>query len=220
MLPEKPKALDPKKVSILIIDDDRQSQLALHHVLDSEGWRVRISPMASQGLSELATGKWTLAIVNVSMIGVEGEQFDTLRAISLAPASEGEQRRTRILFLVPELAIEFALPALERDRLPFAVKPVNLGDFLEKVSDLMMESQTLLKPIRRVKYEFAEEERRRKDRRLGDDRRGKPMFATHESYEFSEEEISEYEAKEAEAAKARRAAAEASIKDLGRDKKS
>ena len=41
------------EVGILIIDDDIVSQRALKNVLDSEGWRVRIVPLASHAMAEV-----------------------------------------------------------------------------------------------------------------------------------------------------------------------
>ena len=43
------------EVGILIIDDDVVSQRALKNVLDSEGWRVRVAPLASEAMAELAS---------------------------------------------------------------------------------------------------------------------------------------------------------------------
>ena len=45
------------EVGILIIDDDVVSQRALKNVLDSEGCRVRVAPLASEAMAELAS-RW------------------------------------------------------------------------------------------------------------------------------------------------------------------
>lgn len=182
--------------SILIIDDDQHSYMALHHVLDSEGWRVHIVPLASQGLAELARGEWTLAIVNVALTGLEGDWFTTLTDLSQSAAAEGGHARVRVLFLVPELLGGLAQPVLERLRLPYVLKPVNLHDFLEKVSDLLLEAQAIKNPIRRVRYEYAGQQTRKKDRRAASDRRETPMFASREDYQPTEEEIAEFEKQE------------------------
>ena len=63
------------EVGILIIDDDVVSQRALKNVLDSEGWRVRIVPLASHAMAEIASGVWSLVIVNVSLTDVRGPHF-------------------------------------------------------------------------------------------------------------------------------------------------
>ena len=195
----------PGDVRILILDDDPQSQTALHHVLDSEGWHVQIASLASQGMQELASGEWTLVIANVALTGLDGPTFETLKHLALAPAAESGLRRARVLFLVPEMAANIAQPVLERARLPHTMKPVNLHDFLEKVSDLMLEAKSIASPIRRVRYEHGGDDRRQRERRTGEDRRGKPMFASRDDYQMTEEEIAEFERQEAEEAKRKKA---------------
>jgi DNA-binding response OmpR family regulator len=186
------------EVGILIIDDDEASQTALRHVLDSEGWNLRIVPLVNQAFGELASGHWKLVIVNVAMTGVAGPLFSTLRDLALAPPIEAGRTRARVLFLVPELAGAEAQPVLERARLPYSLKPLHLHDFLEKVSDLLLETQAIPAPIRRVRYQPKAPDRRRKDRRASHDRRATAMFAAREDDLMSEEEIAEFEKQEEE----------------------
>lgn len=213
MSPEKPEAskpapVRPQDVGILIIDDDEQGRTALAHVLDSEGWRVRVVPLMEQALPELAGGEWTLVIANVAMTGLSGPTFTTLKELALAPAvplDEAGQvigrQRVRVLFLVPDLVAEHAQPLLERDRLPYTLKPFHLHDFLEKVSDLLLEALAIQQAIRRVRYEYRGEERRRRERRTGGERRD-TMFAARDDYQMTEEEIAEFERYEEEERKA------------------
>ncbi len=185
-------------VRILIIDDDEASQAALRQVLDSEGWKVRIVPLANQALAELASSNWTLVIVNVAMTGLAGPLFSTLKELALAPGVEAGRTRARVLFLVPELAGAEAQPVLEQERLPYSLKPFHLHDFLEKVSDLLLETNAIPGPIRRVRHEYKGTERRGTDRRSGHERRETAMFASREDYMMSEEEIAEFERQEEE----------------------
>lgn len=183
----------PGEVNVLIIDDERSSQLAIAHVLDSEGWRMRAVSLPERALAELASGEWTVVIANVSLTGLSGMLFDTLRELSRAEAVEEGKQRVRVLFLVPEMAGREAQPALERLGLPYAFKPINLNDFLEKVSDLMLEARAIPQPLRKVKT--VAKERRRAERRGGRDRRHVEMFAGREDYTMTEEEVAEYEEK-------------------------
>ncbi len=184
-------------VGILVIDDDEQSQEMLRHVLDAEGWSVRVAPVASQALAELATGAWNLAIASVGMTGLDGPLFHILRELALAPAVEAGRTRIRVLFLVPEAVAASAQPALERDGLPYEPKPFHLHDFLEKVSDLLIETQAIPAPIRRVRYD-QKSRGRPKERPGSRDRRNTAMFAAREEYTMTEEEIAEFEKKEKE----------------------
>jgi DNA-binding response OmpR family regulator len=185
------------QVSILILDDDAASQKALQQVLYAEGWKVRVVPKAEQALPELAQGDWTLAIANVTMTGVSGPLFSILKDLALAPAMEAGKSRVRVLFLVPEEAGADAQAALERARLPYSLKPLHLHDFLEKVSDLLLETQSITSPIRRVRR-VPKPAGPRKDKQTGPARRDTAMFSTREDYQMTEEEITEYEKQEEE----------------------
>jgi PleD family two-component response regulator len=180
------------EVNVLIIDDDRGSQLAIGHVLDSEGWRMRAVALPERAMAELASGQWTVVIANVALTGLTGPMFETLRALGQAEAiEEGKKQRVRVLFLIPEMVAVEAQPVLEQYGLPYAVKPINLNDFLEKVSDLMLEARAIAEPLRKVKT--VAKERRRAGRRTGRDRRHVGMFAGRDDYSMSEEEFVEYE---------------------------
>jgi len=109
----------------------------------------------------------------------------------------------RVLFLVPLLAARWARPVLDKERLPYAMKPLNLNDFLEKVSDLLLEAGAIARPIRDVSVLTANKERRQRDRRSGRDRRDGKMFASREDYTMTEEEIADYERQEEEDRKKR-----------------
>jgi DNA-binding response OmpR family regulator len=190
-------------VGILIVDDDRSSQTALRELLDSEGWRVGIVPLASQALPELAGGDWSLVIANVSLTGLEGPLFTTLKELAQAAPLEDGHKRARVLFLVPELAGAIAQPVLEREHVPYALKPFHLHDFLEKVSDLLMETAAIAAPIRDVRAGFGVHVAPRKLSRAERERAGTAasgratnMFATREDYQMTEEELIDYERQE------------------------
>ncbi len=185
-------------VSILVLDEDEARQAALRHMLDSDGWKLQMVPRASQALAELASGDWSLVIVNLSMTGLHGPLFETLKELALAPPVEAGRSRARVLFVVPEEAGVAAQMALEREQLPYVLQPIHLHDFLEKVSDLLLETQSILAPIRRVHHEARSAGERRKDRRTGQERRDVSMFAGREEYMMTEEEIAEFEKQEEE----------------------
>jgi len=189
---------DASDVNILVIDDDSATQHALQHVFDSEGWRVSVVPIPSEAMRELARGRWALVVVNVALADLTGPLFNTLKTLAQAEADpEQEQRLLRVLFLVPTLATRWAQPVLEREGLPFVGKPFHLHDFLQKVSDLLIETKAIPQPIRDTRLP-AIKERRLHDRRSGGDRRHGQMFASREDYMMTEEEIADYERQEEE----------------------
>ncbi len=192
------------KIGILIIEDDESSQTALRQILDSEGWQVRIVPVLSQALAELSSGEWSLVILNIAMTGLSGPVYLTLKELALAPALEEGKVRARVLFLLPEASAIEAQAVLEKDRLPYVLKPFQFHDLLEKVSDLLMETEALDSPIRRVRHDATAAERKRDESRAGhesssrENRRDTGMFANRREYVMTEEEIAEYERSENE----------------------
>jgi len=197
------------EVGILIVDDDAASQHALKNVLDSEGWNVRIVSLVPQALNELATGSWNLAIVNVALVDVRGPLFAILKELAEAapafPSIEGQPAPARIrpLFLIPQDRASELQPVLEREGLPYSLKPYHLNDFLEKVSDLLVEAGAIAEPIRSIGGGFhAVRKRRRSAKSARDGRRG-TMFASREDYQMTDEEMVEYEREEEENRKKR-----------------
>ncbi len=215
-----------EQVGILLVDDDVTSQQALKSVLDSEGWRVRIVPKANEALGELATGGWDLAIVNVALADPRGPLFAILRELAQAqieapspeaanpdgaipddanPAENGSdtphKKRIRVLFLVPLLMAAEVQPILEREELPHSPKPYHLHEFLERVSELLVESGAIAEPIRGVGG-FTERKTRRRQR-FGRGTRANSMFAPRDDYQMTEEEMNEWERQEEEQRKKR-----------------
>jgi hypothetical protein len=124
--------------------------------------------------------------------------------LALAPAVENGNVRARVLFVVPESAVTETLSVIERERLPYVLKPFQFHDLLEKVSDLLMEAAALADPIRRVRHDASLSERKRKEvrevRESGNafQERNTNMFAKRDAYVMTEEEIAEYEKSEKE----------------------
>ena len=195
------------EVGILIVDDDVANQRALKNILDSEGWRVRIVHEETRALSELASGSWNLAIVNIALTDIRGPFFSILKELSQAdtpsqPDGESPPRAFRALFLVPASATGQAQPILEREGLPYSPKPYHLNDFLEKVSELLVEAGAIREPIRSIGG-FGARKRRRRDLRFSRDGRRGTMFASREDYQMTEEEMAEFERQEEEERKKR-----------------
>jgi DNA-binding response OmpR family regulator len=188
---------ETKQVNILVLDQEGPSATALRQVLDSEGWRVRVIAETKLLLSELKTGEWSLVIANIALLGLDSPGYLTLRELAGVPADEGG--RVRGLFLVPELAGSQFVGVLEKARLPYVLRPYHLHDFLEKVSDLLVEVNAIEAPLRQVRYEF--DGLRKKKREAS---RTTSMFASRDTYSYTEEELAEYEKQESEQSRTKR----------------
>jgi DNA-binding response OmpR family regulator len=199
---------EKRQVGILVLDDDSSSQGALRQILDSEGWRVRIVPDTQLLLAELKTGEWSLVIANATLTGLDSPLFFTLRELSSVSAADGA--RLRVLYILPELAGGQYVAPLEAAKLPYVVRPYHLHDFLEKISDLLVEIKAIEAPIRQVRHEFGQA--RKKKRQEG---RTNSMFAARDSFSYTDEELAEYERQEGEASKARRNRVRTNLGDPG-----
>jgi DNA-binding response OmpR family regulator len=186
-----------QQVGILVLDSDAQGGSAVKQILDSEGWRVRVVADNRMLLAELKTGEWSLVIANVALTGVEGAAFVTLRELaSVSPADGG---RIRVLYLVPELSGSQYTGYLEAARLPYVLRPYHLHDFLEKVSDLLVEVKAIEAPLRQVRHEFGALRKKKKQAA-----KSNSMFASRDSFSYTDEELAEYEKQEGELSKSRR----------------
>lgn len=196
-------AAPENEVSILILDNEAATQSALQQVFDSEGWRVQVVSNPAEAMTELARDRWTLVLVNVALANVNGPLYTTLRELAHADVDSADGScPLRVLFMTPKMAARWAQPALEKDRLPYVLKPFHLHDFLEKVSDLLLEVSAISEPIRSVKTGALRKERRQKERRPAHGQ----MFASRDDYIMTEEELAEYERQEEEERKKRQEA--------------
>ena len=207
------------EVGILVIEDDAVSQGAIKNVLDAEGWRVRVLSTPAQLFAELASGCWNLVIVNVSLIDFDGPLFSILKDLSQAEVISADQtakiaalsransggkgtdpaamqRGLRVLFLVPMYGGQNAQARLDREGLPYTLRPYHLHDFLEKVSELLVETGALDQPMRTMVTSLGRKKARR-DMRKG------AMFASREDYQMTEEEMTEFTNQEEEERKKR-----------------
>ena len=189
---------ETRQVGILILDDDADNQGALKQILDSEGWRVRMVADVKMFLAELRTGEWSLVIASVTSIGTDSPLFITLRELTNVAVEDGG--RLRVLYLVPDTSGSQHVPALEQAKVPYVIRPFHLHDFLEKVSDLLVDIKAIDAPLRQVRREFGEARKKKKREARG----GNSMFAARDSTSYTEEEINEYERFEKDELKKRR----------------
>jgi DNA-binding response OmpR family regulator len=192
-----PTPVQPKQVGILILDDEDNNRGALRQILDSEGWRVRLVQDPDLLLTELKSGEWSLVIANIALAGTDTPIFITLR--ELAGVSQEEGGRIRVLYLVPEMSGSQYVGALELARTPYVLRPFHLHEFLEKVSDLLVEVKAIEAPLRQVRHEFGAMRKKKKQAAHSN-----AMFASRDSYSYSDEEMAEYEKQESEASRTSR----------------
>ena len=185
----------PRQVAILVLEDDADNAAAARQLLDSEGWRVHIVTDANLLLNELRNGEWALVVANVAVTGTDSAAFTTLRELASVPADEGG--RIRVLYIIPEMSDIKYMRVLEQARLPYVVRPFNFHDLIQKVSDLLFEVHAIATPLRQVGREFGTVRKKK----LEASRTNNSMFASRDSYSYSEEEVAEFERQEASSSK-------------------
>ena len=188
---------EQRQVGLLVLESDPGSSAALKQILDSEGWRVRIVEDLQMLHVELKTAEYSLLIANIALIGLDSPTFHVLKELGGVSAEDGGKIRT--LFVIPELNGSQFIGHLETARLPYVLRPFHLHDFLEKVSDLLVEVKAIAAPLRMTRYEFGEARKKKKQAS-----RTTSMFASRDSYSYTEEEIAEYEKAESESSRLRR----------------
>jgi len=188
---------EQRQVGLLVLESDPGSSAALKQILDSEGWRVRIVEDLQMLHVELKTAEYSLLIANIALIGLDSPTFHVLKELGGVSAEDGGKIRT--LFVIPELNVSQFIGHLEAARLPYVLRPFHLHDFLEKVSDLLVEVKAIAAPLRMTRYEFGEARKKKKQAS-----RTTSMFASRDSYSYTEEEIAEYEKAESESSRMRR----------------
>ena len=188
---------EQRQVGLLVLESDPGSSAALKQILDSEGWRVRIVEDLQMLHVELKTAEYSLLIANIALIGLDSPTFHVLKELGGVSAEDGGKIRT--LFMIPELNGSQFIGHLEAARLPYVLRPFHLHDFLEKVSDLLVEVKAIAGPLRMTRYEFGEARKKKKQAS-----RTTSMFASRDSYSYTEEEIAEYEKVESESSRMRR----------------
>jgi DNA-binding response OmpR family regulator len=188
---------EPRQVGLLVLESDPGGAAALKQILDSEGWRVRIVEDLQMLHVELKTAEYSLLIANIALIGIDSPTFHVLKELGGVSAEDGGKIRT--LFVIPEMNRSQFIGQLEAARLPYVLRPFHLHDFLEKVSDLLVEVKAIAAPLRMTRYEFGEARKKKKQAS-----RTTSMFASRDSYSYTEEEIAEYEKAESESSRLRR----------------
>ena len=188
---------EQRQVGLLVLESDTGGAAALKQILDSEGWRVRIVEDLQMLHVELKTAEYSLLIANIALIGIDSPIFHVLKELGGVSAEDGGKIRT--LFVIPEMNGSQFIAQLEAARLPYVLRPFHLHDFLEKVSDLLVEVKAIAAPLRMTRYEFGEARKKKKQAS-----RTTSMFASRDSYSYTEEEIAEYEKAESESSRLRR----------------
>lgn len=176
-------------VRVLIIDNDEATSRTVAWVLGGEGWLIDVVACPEEAFQRLRRGGWHLVVADFTTCGASEQLFEFLKELAVAGGP------VRVLFLVPALIAYCARPQLEALQVPYAIIPLRLADFLEQVSDLLIEAGAIRHPLCRVR-ELAHEYSPPACRRVHTDS-GSAMFASRDGYfDYDEEELRRFEEEE------------------------
>ncbi len=130
----------PEK-SIVIIDDERATQLTLSAVLERHGFRVQAAPNASQGKKKVAELKPDLVLLDLGLPDESG--LDVLRHL------RAEHPATAVMILTANDTLSNAIESIKMGAFHFLSKPFAMEELLSLVrraleqGDLVREAKTL-----------------------------------------------------------------------------
>jgi len=183
----------PKDINILILEDDAQAQGALQLMMDGEGWRLKMLGDPNAAMQELAHGSWALVVASLSLVDIASPLFQILKELAQASPVEDGKSRVRVLFAVTPGDAPAIVPVLDAARLPYAMKPYQLNEFMEKVNELLLQAQFLTKTARERGFAFQKRTQTTGSKKGKKSTAANSMFASRDEYYYTEEELAEYE---------------------------
>ncbi len=116
---------------ILVVDDDRIQIRLLEGVLGDSGYKVTTACEAAEGLQLAMDSGPDLIILDVMMPIINGYNFCRLLK------SEEQQKHIPIIFLTSRDEEDDIQIGREMGAEAYLTKPVNVGELLEKIKDLI-----------------------------------------------------------------------------------
>lgn len=131
-------------VNVLVVGEDEQMRTLLGVMLERRGWHIELAESESAGLEELTETGWHLVVVDTLPKHAEGPLHEVLQELQKAG------KTLQVLYVTPESMEGAERERLERQGMACLARPVRLHDLLELVSDLLLESGALKRPLREL----------------------------------------------------------------------
>jgi DNA-binding NtrC family response regulator len=140
----------PPRINLLLVDDDESFRTALTEELTRSGFHAVSVPDAEAALLQIEDRLFDVAIVDLNLPGMSGEQL----------IHEFRNRRipTEIIVLTGHATVENAVRTLKDGAYDFLTKPCNL-DELEAVTRKAFEKRWLVRENRLLQRELARHDR-------------------------------------------------------------
>ncbi len=151
---------------ILIVEDERGQPIGAPSGarLRKGGNRSGLCRSSADALTELSSGGWSLVIVNIEMTADGRSSLSDAKGIGVGTGNRRRQSSCSSSF--PRAGSRHAGEAQadhsRRTTSHTCLSSFQFSDFLEKVSDLLMETGILTDPMRHVRHDTTASERKRK----------------------------------------------------------
>ena len=131
-------------MNVLVIGEQEQMRTLIGMMLERRGWRIDIAASEGEGLEKLIETGWHLVVVDTEEKRLEGPLFEVLQELNLA------DEELQVLFITPPSMEEPEQSRLEQLGLANLPKPIRLHDLLELISELLMQSGAIRRPLREL----------------------------------------------------------------------
>jgi len=132
-----------RNYTILLVEDDSHLLKVIYDILKSKGYQVTTATSGEEAVETLNTNDFDLVITDISMGKVNG--------ISVLKKVKELNHETMVIIMTGSLDVNLAIEALRLDADDYILKPFNLADLLERVSNCLTKLENTRKNRRSSK---------------------------------------------------------------------
>jgi DNA-binding NtrC family response regulator len=144
--------IEPKNISLLVVDDDASNATSLERIFEREGFRVRVARSGREALDACRETPIHVVLTDLMMPGMDG--IDLVRALeTVAPDAE-------VIVMTAHATIETAVAAMREGAYDFVEKPLKRLSILKAVTKAA-ERHELLRENTALKRELSAFKERR-----------------------------------------------------------
>lgn len=130
------------KITVLILDDDKDSREMLKFYLEKQGMTVLVAGDGEEGLKILEKEDVSIVLSDIMMPKVDGIEFlKHVRQYNL---------QTEVIMITGQSSVEKCIDVLEHGACQYLIKPVNLEDVLASIDRAKRNIQEKREMMRRA----------------------------------------------------------------------
>lgn len=134
-----------KDVYLLLVDDEERFLSTTKTLLEKRGVTTYTAPGGAEALNLLREKRVDVVVLDVKMPGMDG--VETLRRI------KREYPLIEVIMLTGHASVESAVDGLKLGAFDYVMKPCNVPDLMEKISEAHDRKHAMEEKIRKAKVE-------------------------------------------------------------------